>query len=168
LPSEKILEQKKVVVNELSSNIKNAMTVVFADYRGLTVEQDTELRSALRKAGVEYKVVKNTLTNFAAKENGLEALEPMLHGPTAMAYSKTDVVAPAKVMSEYAKKFEKLELKAGVFEGKVVDVKVINSLAALPSRETLLSQLASGLNNIIAGLAISLNAVKEQKEQAEA
>lgn len=168
MPSEKILEQKKVVVNELSSNIKNAMTVVFADYRGLTVEQDTELRSALRKAGVEYKVVKNTLTNFAAKENGLEALEPMLHGPTAMAYSKTDVVAPAKVMSEYAKKFEKLELKAGVFEGKVVDVKVINSLAALPSRETLLSQLASGLNNIIAGLAISLNAVKEQKEQAEA
>lgn len=168
MPSEKILEQKKVVVNELSSNIKSAMTVVFADYRGLTVEQDTELRSALRKAGVEYKVVKNTLTNFAAKENGLEALEPMLHGPTAMAYSTTDVVAPAKVMSEYAKKFEKLELKAGVFEGKVVDVKVINSLASLPSRETLLTQLASGLNNIIAGLAISLNAVKEQKEQAEA
>lgn len=168
MPSEKILEQKKVVVNELSSNIKDAMTVVFADYRGLTVEQDTELRSALRKAGVEYKVVKNTLTNFAAKENGLEALEPVLHGPTAMAYSKTDVIAPAKVMSEYAKKFEKLELKAGVFEGKVVDIKVINSLADLPSRETLLTQLASGLNNIIAGLAISLNAVKEQKEQAEA
>lgn len=168
MPSEKILEQKKVVVNELSSNIKSAMTVVFADYRGLTVEQDTELRSALRKAGVEYKVVKNTLTNFAAKENGLEALEPVLHGPTAMAYSKTDVIAPAKVMSDYAKKFEKLELKAGVFEGKVVDVKVINSLAALPSRETLLTQLASGLNSIIAGLAISLNAVKEQKEQAEA
>lgn len=168
MPSGKILEQKKVVVNELSSNFKSAMTMVFADYRGLTVEQDTELRSALRKAGVEYKVVKNTLTNFAAKENGLDALEPMLNGPTSMAFSTTDVIAPAKVMAEYAKKFEKLELKAGVFEGKVVDVSVINSLASLPSREVLLAQLATGLNSVIAGLAITLNAVKEQKEQAEA
>jgi len=168
LPSEKILGQKKVLVNELSSKIKSALTVVFADYRGLTVEQDTELRSALRKAGVEYKVVKNTLTNFAAKENGLDALEPMLKGPTAMAFSTTDVIAPAKVMAEFAKKYEKLELKAGVFEGKVVDISVIKSLADLPSREVLLSQLASSLNATIAGLAIALNAVKEQKEPAEA
>lgn len=168
MPSGKILEQKKAVVSELSANFKSAMTMVFADYRGLTVEQDTELRSALRKAGVEYKVVKNTLTNFAAKENGFEALGPMLNGPTSMAFSTSDVIAPAKVMSEYAKKFEKLELKAGVFEGKVVDIDVIKSLADLPSREVLLAQLATGLNSVIAGLAITLNAVKEQKEQAEA
>ena len=168
MPSEKILKQKKVVVNELSSYFKNAMTMVFADYRGLTVEQDTELRNALRKAGVEYKVVKNTLTNFAAKENGMDALEPMLVGPTSMAYSVTDVIAPAKVMAEFAKKYEKLELKAGIFEGKVVDISVIKSLADLPSREILLTQLAGSLNATIAGLAIALNAVIEQKEQAEA
>ncbi len=168
MPSQKVLEQKKVVVSELSSNFKDAMTMVFADYRGLTVEQDTELRSALRKAGVEYKVVKNTLTKLAAKENGMDALEPTLNGPTAMAFSTTDVIAPAKVMAEFAKKYEKLELKAGIFEGKVVDVSVIQSLADLPSREVLLTQLACGLNATIAGLAIALNAVREQKEQAEA
>ncbi|RCX20831.1 LSU ribosomal protein L10P [Anaerobacterium chartisolvens] len=174
MPSEKILEQKKEVVSGLSKKIKEAKAMVFADYRGLTVEQDTELRNALRKAGVEYKVVKNTLTRFAAKENGLEGLEPFLKGPTAMAVSNTDPVAPAKVLAEYVKKYEKLELKVGVVEGKIIDEKGINALAELPSREVLIAKVLGGfnapisglvnvLNGNIRGLVVALNAIAEQK-----
>ena len=101
MPSNKILEQKKQVVTDLTEKIKSAQSIVLADYRGLTVEQDTELRNALRKAGVEYKVVKNTLTSLAMKESGIE-LDDFLTGPTAMAISSSDAVAPAKVLSEFA------------------------------------------------------------------
>jgi large subunit ribosomal protein L10 len=174
VPSEKILESKKQVVKELSESIKSAKTIVFADYRGLTVEQDTELRSALRKAGVEYKVVKNTLTKLAAKENGLDDLEPHFNGSTSMAFSSEDVVAPAKVMVEYAKKFEQLELKVGVVEGKVFDVKGIEAIASLPSKEELLAKalgslkspingLVNVLNGNIRGLVIALNAIAEKQ-----
>ncbi|HOM03156.1 MAG TPA: 50S ribosomal protein L10 [Acetivibrio sp.] len=177
MPSEKILQQKKEVVQQLTENIKSAKTIVFADYRGLTVEQDTELRNELRKAGVEYKVVKNTLTKLAAKENGLEELDPFFNGPTSMAYSDKDVVAPAKVLVEYAKKFEKLELKAGVVEGKVCDVKTLEAIAALPSKEELVAKALGGLksplaglvnvlNGNIRGLVIALNAIAEKKASA--
>lgn len=177
MPSNKILEQKKQVVSELSEKIKSAQSMVFADYRGLTVEQDTELRNALRKAGVEYKVVKNTLTSLAVKENGLEGLDPFLNGPTALALSSTDAVAPAKVLSEYAKKYEKLELKVGVVEGKVIDINGIKALAELPSREVLIAKVLGGfnapisgfvnvLNGNIRGLAVALNAIAEQKANA--
>lgn len=179
LPSNKILEQKKEVVQGLSDKIKAAKSIVFADYRGLTVEQDTELRSALRKADVEYKVVKNTLTRLAANENGLEELDPFLNGPTAMAVSETDPVAPAKVLAEYAKKYEKLELKVGVVEGKVIDLNGIKALAELPPREVLIAKVLGGfnapisgfvnvLNGNIRGLVVALNAIAEQKGQAEA
>ncbi|MDF2523287.1 MAG: ribosomal protein [Clostridiales bacterium] len=174
MPSEKILQQKKEVVQEISEKIKAAKAMVFADYRGLTVEQDTELRNALRKAGVEYKVVKNTLTKFAAKENGLEGLDSFLNGPTAMAVSATDPVAPAKVLAEFAKKYEKLELKVGVVEGKVIDEAGIKALAELPPREVLIAKVLGGfnapisglvnvLNGNIRGLVVALNAIAEKQ-----
>lgn len=174
MPSEKTLQEKKQVVQGLSDKVKAAKSIVLTDYRGLTVEQDTELRSALRKAGVDYKVVKNTLTRFAMKENGLEEIDPFLNGPTAMAVSDTDPVAPAKVLSEFAKKFDKLELKVGVVEGKVIDVNGIKALADLPSREVLIAKVLGGfnapisgfvnvLNGNIRGLVVALNAIAEQK-----
>ena len=176
MPSNKILEQKKQVVTDLTEKIKSAQSIVLADYRGLTVEQDTELRNALRKAGVEYKVVKNTLTSLAMKESGIE-LDDFLTGPTAMAISSSDAVAPAKVLSEFAKKYEKLELKVGVVEGKVIDVEGITALAELPSREVLIAKVLGGfnapisgfvnvLNGNMRGLVVALNAIAEQKANA--
>lgn len=177
LPKENTLNQKREVVEGISGKMKAAKAMVFADYRGLTVEQDTELRSALRKAGVEYKVVKNTLARFAAKENGLDGLDTYFNGPTAMASSDSDPVAPAKILSEYAKKYDKLELKAGVVEGRIIDVNGIKSLAELPSREVLIARVLGGLNapisgfvNVlngnIRGLVVALNAIAEQKANA--
>ncbi len=177
LPKENTLNQKREVVEGISGKMKAAKAMVFADYRGLTVEQDTELRSALRKAGVEYKVVKNTLARFAAKENGLDGLDTYFNGPTAMASSDSDPVAPAKILSEYAKKYDKLELKAGVVEGRIIDINGIKSLAELPSREVLIARVLGGLNapisgfvNVlngnIRGLVVALNAIAEQKANA--
>jgi large subunit ribosomal protein L10 len=176
LPSENILKQKQEVVKELTDRIREAKGIVLADYRGLTVEQDTELRVALRKAGVEYRVVKNTLTRFAMKESGFDAIDTHLSGPTAIAMS-TDPVAPAKVLSEYAKKYEKLELKAGVVEGKVIDVDGVKALADLPSREVLIAKVLGGfnapitgfvnvLNGNIRGLVVALNAIAEKRAEA--
>jgi len=178
MPSAKVLEKKKKDVEALSQKISNAKGLVIADYRGITVEQDTELRSAMRKAGVEYKVVKNTLIKFAAKENGLEDLNSFLEGPTSMAISDTDPVAPAKVMSEFADKFESFEIKAGVLEGKIIDIDAIKALAKLPSREELIAKVLGGfnapisgfvnvLNANIRGLVVALNAIAEQKAQAQ-
>ncbi len=177
MPKEKTLNQKRAVVEEISVKIKTAKAIVLADHRGLTVEQDTELRNALRKAGVDYKVVKNTLTRFAAKENGLDGLDSYLNGPTAMATHATDPVAPAKVLSEYAKKFDKLELKAGVVEGRVIDINGIKTLAELPPREVLIARVLGGLNAPISGFAnvlnanltglvVALNAIAEKKATA--
>lgn len=174
MPSDNILKKKKAIVGGLSEKIKGAKSVILADYRGLTVEQDTDLRNALRKAGVEYKVVKNTLTKFAMKENGLDAIDGYLNGPTAIALGVADPVTPAKVLVEYARKYEKLELKAGVVEGKIVDIEGIRALAELPSREVLvaralgsfkspISGLVNVLNANLRGLAVALNAICEQK-----
>lgn len=179
MPSEKILQFKQEVINDISGKISASKGVVLADYRGLTVEQDTELRSALRKAGVSYNVVKNTLTKIAVKELGLEGLNPFLKGPTAMAYCVQDPVSAAKVMNEYASKYEKLELKAGVVEGRIIDTETIKALASLPSREVLIAQVLGGLNapisgfaNVlnanIRGLAVALNAIAEKKAELEA
>lgn len=177
MPKENTLNQKREVVDGISKKMKTAKAMVFADYRGLTVEQDTELRSALRKAGVDYKVVKNTLTRFAAKENGLDGLDSYLNGPTAMASSDSDPVAPAKVLNEYAKKYDKLELKVGVVEGRIIDVNGVKALADLPSREVLISRVLAGfnapitgfvnvLNGNIRGLVVALKAIADQKESA--
>lgn len=157
MPKENTLNKKRAVVDEISLKMKAAKAMVFADYRGLTVEQDTEMRSALRKAGVDYKVVKNTLSRFAANQNNLSGLDTFFNGPTAMASSETDPVAPAKILSEYAKKYDKLELKVGVVEGKIIDVEGIKSLANLPPREVLIAQVLGGLNAPISGLVNVLN-----------
>jgi len=174
MPSKAVLEKKQEVVNVLTEKIKNAKGIVFTDYRGLTVEQDTEMRRALRKAGVEYKVVKNTLLGLAIKQNGIEGFDKYLEGPTAIAMSDSDVVAPAKVISEYVKKYENLEIKVGLVEGKVMDVEGIKMLAALPPKEELVAKALGGLKSPIAGLVnvlngnirglvVALNAIAEKK-----
>jgi len=176
---QKTLDAKRVVIDEIGKKLEGAKAVVLADHRGLTVAQDTELRNALRAAGIEYKVVKNTLTRFAVKEKGLDALEEYLVGPTAMATHDSDPVAPAKVLSEYAKKFDKLDIKAGVVEGRVIDINGVKSLADLPSKEVLVARALGGLNAPItgfvyvlsaniSGLARVLNAVTEKRQQESA
>ena len=177
MPSEKILEQKKQQVIDLVEKLKSASAGVLVDYRGLTVEEDTQLRRKLREAGVEYAVVKNTLTRFASNEVGYGEFDPVLHGPTALALSFTDVVAPAKVLVEYAKENDKLEIKAGFIEGKVVSLDEIKALADLPSKDVLVAKLLCSmssplqgfvnvLNGNVSGLARVLNAYAEKKAAA--
>ncbi len=166
MPSEKILEQKKQIVSDLAEKMQKAVAGVMVDYRGLTVEQDTKLRNELRAAGVEYTVVKNTLTRFAANQIGYTEFDEVLNGPTALALSFDDVVAPAKVLATFAEKNNALEIKAGFMEGKAMSLDEVVALSKIPSKDTLYAMLAGGLNATIAGLARAINAVKEQQETA--
>ena len=159
MPSQKILDEKKQIVSALSEQLKTAVSGVFVDYCGLTVEQDTKLRNKLREAGVEYKVVKNTLTRFAAKEVGFDELDPILNGPTSLALSMTDEVAPAKVIADFAKDNEQLEIKAGFLDGKVLALEEIKKLAATPNRETLLAKMLGSMNAPISNLVRTLQAL---------
>ena len=156
------IELKKPVVEEISANIKDAQSVVLVDYRGLTVEQDTQLRKNLREAGVTYKVYKNTMMNFAFKGTEFEGLAPYLEGPSAMAYSDTDATAPARVLAEFAKKADKLQIKAGVVEGTVYDAAGMAKIAEIPSREVLLGRLLGSMQSPIANLARVLNQIAEK------
>ncbi len=126
MPSKKVLESKQQIVADLTAEFKDAQAMVFADYRGLTVEQDTQLRSAMRKAGVSYKVIKNSLSSRAMKEAGYEGLDEILKGPTAIAYSKEDVIAPAKVIKEFAGKYDKLEINTESIEDMEPIINLIN------------------------------------------
>lgn len=166
MPSEKILQQKQQLVAELSEKFKTAAAGVFVDYCGLTVEEDTALRNKLREAGIEYSVVKNTLTKRAANEAGFTDFDEILNGPTALALSYDDVVAPARVLAEFAKTKEVFEIKAGFMEGKAMSMDEIVALSQIPSKDTLYAMLAGGLNATIAGLARAIDAVREQKETA--
>ncbi len=166
MPSQSILEEKKKIVAGLADEFKQAQAIVFTDYRGLTVEQDTAMRAALRKEGVSYQVIKNTLSALALKDAGIEGLDEILHGPTAIAYSKQDVISPAKIIKEYADKFDKLEIKGGVLEGKQISIDEITRLAKIPSKEVLYGQLVCGLISPIAGLAMVLNSIREKLENA--
>jgi large subunit ribosomal protein L10 len=159
MPSEKVLLEKQKIVADLTEKLKAAATGIFVDYRGLTVAQDTELRSKLRAAGIEYKVVKNTLCRFAIKEIGLDELDPILNGPTSLAISNDDPVAPAKVLAEFAKKNDKLEIKAGFMDGKVMTLDEIKRLADTPSREVLLATILSSLNAPVSKLVRTLQAI---------
>lgn len=175
MPNAKILEEKKSVVAGLVQSMKDAQSGVLVDYKGINVADDTKLRQSLRAAGVEYKVVKNTLLTFAAKDAGFDALTEVLNGTTALAYSATDMVAPAKILSEFAKKSGgKFTIKAGFVEGKVISGKEVTALAELPSREQLIARMLAGfnapisgfanvLNGNLRGLAIVLNAIAEKK-----
>ena len=156
------IELKKPIVEEISAGIKDAQSVVLVDYLGLTVEQDTELRKALREAGVSYKVYKNTMMNFAFKGTQFEGLAPYLNGPSAMAYSSEDATAPARVLAEFAKKASKLEIKAGVVEGTVYDAAGMAKIADIPSREVLLGRLLGSMQSPIANLARVLNQIAEK------
>lgn len=146
-------EDKKRVVAEVTEDLSNSMTAIVTDYRGLNVEQITTLRRALRAENVKYLVVKNTLVRIAARELGYEALDTYLEGPTAIAFSFEDPVAPAKVLTKYAKEFDKLEIKGGLLEGAVIDLPRIKDLAALPAREVLLAQVAGAFAAPMTGFA---------------
>ena len=146
MPSAKALEAKKAQVADVVEVLKSAQTGVLVDYRGLTVEEDTDLRNKLRAAGCKYFVIKNTLLKLATKDTGLEGLDEVLHGPTAVAVSDTDPVAPAKVMAEYAKGNEKLEIKSGFMDGAVMSLDEVKKLAATPNMETLIAKIMGSLN----------------------
>ena len=158
------VELKQPIVAEISELLNGAASAVVADYRGLTVEQDTELRKKLREAGVTYKVYKNTMIRFAAKGTEFEALEPHLEGPTALAVSKTDATAPARILAEFAKTAEALELKAGVVEGTYYDQQGIQVIATIPSREVLLGKLLGSMQSPITNFARVLNQIAEKTE----
>ncbi|MER2088219.1 MAG: 50S ribosomal protein L10 [Sporosarcina sp.] len=160
-----VLEAKQAVVGEITDKLKSAASVVVVDYRGLNVGQVTELRKQLRDAGIDFKVYKNSMSRRAAEAAGLEGLSDHLTGPNAIAFSNDDVVAPAKILNDFAKKNEKLEIKAGVIEGVVASESDIKALAELPSREGLLSMLLSVLQAPMRNFALATKAVAEQKEE---
>ena len=159
----KILEQKQVVIDEIKEKFANAKSIVLFDPRGLKVSEVTELRRNLRESGSDYKVYKNTLTKRAIADSGLE-LDNYLEGPTAISFS-SDELAPVKIISEFAKNHEALELKAGVVEGKVANVEELNSYASIPSREGLLTMLAGGLIGTVRDLSICLDLYSKEKEE---
>lgn len=161
MPSANVLEQKKQLVAQITESLKNAQAGVLVDYRGLTVEEDTNLRNKLREANVQYFVAKNTLIRFAAKETGLEALEEVLSGPTAIAVSAEDPVAPAKIIAEFAKENDKLEIKSGFMDGNVMSLDEVNVLAKTPSKETLIAKMMGSLNSPVSGLVRLLNTIVE-------
>ena len=156
------VELKKSIVDEISASIKDAQSVVLVDYRGLTVEQDTQLRRNLREAGVTYKVYKNTFMNFAFKGTDCEGLTQYLEGPSAMAVSADDATAPARVLAEFAKTAEQLEIKAGIVEGTVYDAKGIANIAKIPSRDVLISKLLGSLQSPITNFARVMNQLAEK------
>ena len=165
--SEAIIAKKAQLVTEVAEQFKNASSVV-VDYLGITVEEATNLRAELRKAGVQFAVVKNSILSRAAKEAGLEGMDDIFKGPSAVAFSNDDVVAPAKILADFAKKVEALEIKAGVVEGKVSSKEEIEALAKLPSREGLLSMLLSVLQAPVRNTALAIKAVADQKDGAAA
>ena len=168
MPNKKILNEKMGVVKGLADEFKSAQTLLVADYRGLTVQQDTELRNALRKEKVTYKVVKNSLAAFAAKEAGLEGMEYLFVGPTAIAYSTTDVIAPAKILQQYADKIENFSIKGGAMEKKILTTSDVKSLASIPPKEVLYAQIVCAIASPISGLVMLLDAIREKNETAEA
>ncbi len=160
MPNEKVLETKKAQVVEIVEALKGATTGVLVDYRGLTVEEDTKLRNDLRAAGVKYFVVKNTLLRLAANQVGLEELDSILHGPTALAISE-DPVAPAKILYDFAKDNDKVEIKTGFMDGKVLSQDELTQLAKTPSKDTLIAKIMGSLNAPVSNLARLLSTIAE-------
>lgn len=155
------VELKQPIVAEISDLLNGAQTAVVVDYRGLTVAQDTELRKQLREAGITYKVYKNTMIKRAAEGTAFAALDPHLEGPTAIAVSKTDATAPARILAEFAKKADKLEIKGGIVEDTYYDAKGMQAIATIPSREVLLGRLLGSMQSPIANFARVLNQIAE-------
>ncbi len=159
----KILEQKQIVIDEIKDKFSNAASVVLFDPRGLNVSEVTELRRALRESGSDYKVYKNTLTKRAIADSKFN-LDEYLEGPTAISFS-SDELAPVKIINDFAKNHEALQLKAGIVEGHVATLEELKSYAAIPSREGLLTMLAGGMIGTIRDLSISLNLYASEKEE---
>lgn len=169
-------EEKKQAVMSLKEKLSRAGILILTDYRGLNVAQISELRGKLREEGIEYKVVKNTLTRIAARESGLEALNAYLEGPTAIAFGQEDPVAPAKILTGFAKGNDRLEIKAGMLSGGIIDLPQLKALADLPSREVLLGRVAGAMqapvygaayafNGLLTKTAYALKAICDQKAQ---
>ena len=163
--SEAAIAKKETLVQAAAEKFESAASVVIVDYRGLTVEEVTNLRKQLRDAGVEMKVIKNSILSRAAKKVGLDGLDEVFTGPTAVAFSNDDVVAPAKIIDEFAKEAKALEIKGGVIEGKVSSVEQITALAKLPNREGLLSMLLSVFQAPVRNVAYDVKAVAETNEE---
>ena len=161
----KILEAKQSVIDEITEVAKNSASFILFDYRGLTAEETSELRKALRENNAQYKVWKNTLTKRALDSLDLN-LDDCLNGPSAMAYSD-DSVAPIKALSDFAKDHPALEIKGGIVDGKVTSLDAIKQLSTIPSREGLLTMLAAGLIGTVKDLSIALNMLSEEKEKTE-
>ena len=164
MPNAKVLESKKAVVEALTGKIQEATSVVFVDYKGITVAQDTELRKQFREAGVEYSVVKNTLTNFATKNAGYDFSE-VLNGTTAMAYTTGDPIAPARIVCEFAKKNKlPLAIKGGIVEGSVLSAAQLSGFGELPSKNALVASVLGTFLAPISSLAFVLDQIRMQKD----
>ena len=168
MPSQKILDQKTAAVEALSEKLGRAASGVLVKYQGITVEQDTKLRAALRGAGVEYAVIKNTMIGRACEKAGLTGMDQYLEGMNALAISYDDPVAPAKILKEYADKIESFELRAGFLDGAVVGADVVNELAEIPQKEVLLARMLGSLTGPLSGLAVALQAVIDKQNGGEA
>ncbi|HEN6048801.1 TPA: 50S ribosomal protein L10 [Streptococcus agalactiae] len=163
--SEAIIAKKAEQVELIAEKMKAAASIVVVDSRGLTVEQDTNLRRSLRESDVEFKVIKNSTLTRAAEKAGLEDLKELFVGPSAVAFSNEDVIAPAKVISDFAKDAEALEIKGGSVDGKFTSVEEINALAKLPNKEGMLSMLLSVLQAPVRNVAYAVKAVAEKDEE---
>lgn len=164
MPNAKVLESKKAIVEQLSDRIGKATAVVFVDYKGISVAQDTELRNKFREAGVEYSVVKNTLTRLAARKVGFNEFDEVLNGTTSMATTTDDPIAPARIVSEFAKKNKNvLKIKGGIVEGKVQTVDALNAFGELPSKNALIAQVLGTFLAPITSLAFVIDQIREQK-----
>ncbi len=166
MASEKILNQKKEEVTKLANEMKEAKLILLTDYRGINVDDVTKLRTELRNANAKYTVIKNNITRRALAEAGIEGLENELEGPTAVIMSNDDYLEPAKAIYNFTKNNDYYKIKGGVVEGKVMTAEEIITLAKLPSREQLLSMLAGALLGNISKVAVALNEVRKQKEEA--
>ena len=165
MPSKVILEQKQQAVADLAEKIKNSVSGVLVNYQGITVEDDTAMRKALREAGVKYMVVKNTLTGRACDEVGYSEMKQYLNGMTAIAISENDAVAPAKVLKKFAEKVESFKILAGYLDGAVIDEKTVTALADIPSKETLIGKLLGSIQSPLYGLAYALQAIADKQSE---
>lgn len=155
---------KEAKVVEIKEKLEKAQSVILADYQGLSVEEDTQLRKNLREAGIEYKVYKNTLVTIAAKELGMEGIVEYLEGPVSIAFGYEDATAPARILNDFAKDHKKLELKAGIVDGEVFDKEKVEQLASIPSKEVLIAKLLGSIKAPLSNLAYLLSAIKDKKE----
>lgn len=164
MASETILKQKEAQVNELAEKFKDAKVILLTEYRGINVADDTKLRTDIRNANAQYKIIKNNIVKRALNANGENGLDELLEGPTAVIFGNEDYLEPAKVIYNFTKTNDFYKIKGGIIEGKVMTAEEIITLAKLPSRETLLSMLAGGLLGTISKFAVALDQVRLQKE----